>query len=348
MSQDLPTPSGAPVVDLHCHIAGTGAGGSGCFVSEGLRRNWRYRLFLRAFGVSDQDLAAEGDDAVPRRVSERLAESGGVAAAVILALDAVVDARGEPDLSATELYVPNEHVARQARLYPNLLFGASVNPHRRDALDRLDAAAEGGAVLCKWLPPIQGIDPADPRLLPFYRRLAKLELPLLVHTGSEHSFTRGRNELGDPGRLRLPLEAGVTVIAAHAAASGRTGGKTNLARLLPLFAEFPRLFADISSLTQLNKVAALPRLLRHPVAPGRLVYGTDMPLLETAIVSPLYFLHRLPTAHARELRAIANPWDQDLALKRALGVPEEVFHRGASLLRLPSRCQSHGGDSHES
>lgn len=335
MNEGPDRPTQAPVVDLHCHAAGVGAGESGCHVAEGLRRNWRYRVFLRAYGLTERLLAEEGDGAILRRLSERLAESREVSAAVVLALDGAVDEHGELDRGRTEVYVPNRFVAREVRRHPNLLFGASVNPQRRDALDHLAAAAEDGAVLCKWLPPVQGIDPSDPRLTHFYRRLAELRLPLLIHTGSEHSFTRGRNELGDPARLRLPLEAGVTVIAAHAAASGRTGGRSNLARLLPLFAEFPNLYADISSLTQLNKVAALPRLLRHPVAPARLVYGTDTPLLTTAFVSPLYFLHRLPPSRVRELRSIANPWDQDVALKRALGVPEEVFRRGFGLLRRP-------------
>ena len=35
-------------------------------------------------------------------------------------------------------------------------------------------AALSGAVLLKWLPSIQGFDPADPALTPFYRRLAEL------------------------------------------------------------------------------------------------------------------------------------------------------------------------------
>ncbi|MBI5017957.1 MAG: amidohydrolase family protein [Deltaproteobacteria bacterium] len=337
MHQEAGPTTLAPIIDLHCHAAGVGAGGSGCLVSDRLQRNWRYRVFLRAFGVTEELLAAAGDGAILRRLSEQLAESNEVSAAVVLALDGAVDEHGELDRGRTELYVPNEFVARETLRYPNLLFGASVNPYRRDARERLEAAAEGGAVLLKWLPPIQGIDPADPRLAPFYRRLEELRLPLLVHTGSEHSFTRGRNELGDPQRLRLPLELGVTVIAAHGAGSGRTAGQSNLARLLPLFAEFPNLYADISSLTQVNKRRALPRLLGHPTARARLVYGTDMPVLATALVSPLFFLHRLNRGAIREIQSIANPWERDLALKRALGVPEEVFRRGRGLLRLPGR-----------
>ena len=42
----------APFVDLHCHVAGLGAGGSGCFVSERLRRSWKVGFYFRSFGVS--------------------------------------------------------------------------------------------------------------------------------------------------------------------------------------------------------------------------------------------------------------------------------------------------------
>ena len=98
------------------------------------------------------------------------------------------------------------------------------------AFDPLVAFAADGAVLLKWLPSVQGIDPADPRHRPFYRRLAELRLPLLSHTGAEESFTGADNALADPERLRLPLEEGVTVIAAHCAANGTSAGEPNSAR----------------------------------------------------------------------------------------------------------------------
>ena len=47
-----PIPAG--IVDMHCHIAGIGAGGSGCFVSPRLRHNWRFKIYLHSFGVSQQ------------------------------------------------------------------------------------------------------------------------------------------------------------------------------------------------------------------------------------------------------------------------------------------------------
>ena len=49
-----PIPAG--IVDMHCHIAGIGAGGSGCFVSPRLRHNWRFKIYLHSFGVSQKEL----------------------------------------------------------------------------------------------------------------------------------------------------------------------------------------------------------------------------------------------------------------------------------------------------
>jgi uncharacterized protein len=324
------------IIDIHCHIAGIGAGGSGCFVSAAMQRSWKYRIFLRAFGVSERELKAEGDALIIRRLSETLSGSRRVAAAVVLAMDGVVGADGEIDGTRTELYIPNKFVAAQTKLYPGLLYGASVNPYRHDALERLEEAAADAAVLVKWLPSIQQIDPADRRLVPFYLKLRELGLPLLTHTGKEASFTRTRDELADPERLRLPLSLGVTVIAAHAASSGRNNGERNHDRFLRLCREYPNLFADISALTQLNRLGHLRRLLRHTDLHGRLLYGTDMPLLNTAIVSPYPFFPKLSPRRILSIAKISNPWDRDVALKEALGVAVTIFYNAKKVLRLPS------------
>src|SRR5580658_2140938 len=62
-----PIPS--DIVDMHCHIAGLGAGGSGCFVSPRLRNNFRFKIYLRSFGVSEKELLQQGDALVGDRIS---------------------------------------------------------------------------------------------------------------------------------------------------------------------------------------------------------------------------------------------------------------------------------------
>ncbi|HEY4301950.1 MAG TPA: amidohydrolase family protein [Candidatus Didemnitutus sp.] len=328
-----PLPAGQ-FTDMHCHAAGIGAGGSGCFISPELRRSYKFRRYLEAFGVTEADLEKSGDWLVIDRISASLAQSQHVGRAVILALDGVVDAHGELDRARTEIYVPNEFVATAVARHPNLAWGASVNPYRRDALERLQWAADHGAVLVKWLPSIQQIDPADPRLIPFYHRLVELDLPLLAHTGSEHSFTRATDELCDPARLELPLRLGVRVIAAHAATTGEFHGEPSLDRLARLMLRYPNAYADISSLTQINKAGHLGLVLGRPEFAGRLLYGTDFPLVNMPIlVSPWYYAHRLPVSTIRRINALANPWDRDVALKQALGMPADVWTRADAVLR---------------
>ncbi len=321
-----------PLVDLHCHVAGIGAGGSGCFVSPALLNNWRFGFYLRSFGVRREEVEREGDALIGARLSALLAQSRHVSRAVILAIDGVVDARGELDRAATEYYVPNEFVADLCRRHTNLLFGASINPRRHDALARLNSAVTNGAVLLKWLPPIQQIDPGDDQWTPFYQKLAALGLPLLTHTGQEGSFTQSAEELSDPARLRLPLRLGVTVIAAHVATPGSHEGERDLERLASLMVEFPNLHADISSLTQLNKLGMLGEVLRRPEFRGRLLYATDFPLINMALVSPWYFPLNLKVREMARLGGINNPWDADVELKQALGVPADLFGAGNRLL----------------
>lgn len=330
-------------LDMHVHTAGIGAGGSGAFVGAEMRGNLRFHLYLRAFGVTEEELEAEGDGLVIRKISAKVAESEQVARAVILAMDGVV-ADGELDREATQYYVPNDFVAAEVGRYENLCYGASVNPLRHDALARLEQAHKDGALLVKWIPNVMHFDPADPAIEPFYRKLIELELPLLSHAGKEQAFADARDDLGDPRRLAFPLSLGVTVIAAHIATTGESEGEDNFERILPMFDEYPNLYSEISSLTQVNKRNYLKRALDVPGLDRRLLYGTDYPLQFFPLVSSVWHLRHIGAGAARRVGSIRNQWDRDVALKRAIGTPEHVFVRSAELLDV-ERCVSQT-DSH--
>jgi predicted TIM-barrel fold metal-dependent hydrolase len=228
--------------------------------------------------------------------------------------------------------VPNDFVLAGVRRHTNLLFGASIHPQRNNALELLEEAASQGAVLVKWLPPIQRIDPSDRRHIPFYEKMAELRLPLLTHTGTERSFTAHIDELGAPERLRLPLDVGVTVIAAHSGGNGRTGRERNIDIFLRLCGEYPNLYGDISASTLLNSLGNLPRLLRGDIR-NRLLYGSDMPLPNTRLVTPLAFPFRIAPRRIIAISRIDNPWDRDVALKEALGVRDDILGNTARLLK---------------
>ncbi len=316
------------VIDWHVHVAGLGYGGSGAFINQAMRDNIRFGFFLKWMGVTLEELEAHGDQLVVQRLDEKLAGSSLVDAAVVLAMDGVIDQRsGELDRESTQIYVPNDYVMRETARYPRLLFGASVNPNRADAIERLERVHRQGAWVIKWLPSIMYIDPADRRFIPFYDRMAELDIPLLSHAGKEDAFASARDELSDPRRLELPLRRGVTVIAAHIATTGRSEGEDNFERILPMFQEYPNLYTDVSSLTLINKRGYLARALRVPGLSQRMLYGTDWPLQYWPMVSPWYHLRHIGLGNAWRLSRIANVWDLDVRLKQHIGLPEAVFTR---------------------
>jgi len=325
------------ILDMHVHVAGIGAG-SGCFIAPRLRGNWRFGLYLKAFGTSRREIEQHGDAVVIRRIQESLRESRLVDGALLLALDKVYDpVGGEPNPGLTEIYVPNEFVRDGIAPFPNLYFGASVNPYRPDWEEELQRVHGDNALLIKWLPAVQHIDPSDPAIIPFYRRIRELGLPLLVHTGAERSFSTPHDALGDPHLLHLPLREGVTVIAAHVATTGKKEGVEYFERLLPMLVRYDNLYADISSLTQLNKCRYPQRVLKRRDLFAKLLFGSDFPLTNAGLgpfrlVSPLYFFPALPPGKILTLGREKNVWDRDVLLKRALGFPEEVFTRPAAML----------------
>ncbi len=322
------------LIDIHCHAGGIGAGKSGCFISDKLKRSVKFRAYLRALNLTLTDIEKAGDDLAASRVSQMLRTSKRVGKAVFMALDGVVDPAGNLDGAKTEVYIPNDFVAAAAKRHDNLLFGASVNPMRGGALERLLESAEEGAVLIKWLPNIQRIDPADERHIPFYLAMKKARLPLLVHTGHERSFTSYDDKFGDPERLRLPLSLGLTVIACHCGGHGSYMAEKSAARFLKMCACFPNLYGDISATTQLRSPGGFVRLTHDPLLKGRLLYGSDMPLVNTLAASPFLFAHKLSPKNLLRISKIENPWDRDIELKKALGFSLDNLADPLAILRL--------------
>jgi len=169
------------------------------------------------------------------------------------------------------------------------------------------------------------IDPADPRLIPFYKKMVELNLPLLSHTGKEKSFSRAAEELGDPEKLRLPLSLGVTVVAAHIASSEKYHGERGPDRLARLMREFPNLYTDIFR-ADADQPAGL--LERSP-GPARIFREAGLwhgfPLINTRLVFAVVFVS--PVARQKySIWRTKNPWDRDVLMKHDLGVRRKLSH----------------------
>jgi len=244
-------------------------------------------------------------------------------------MDGVYGSDGRLDRAYTEFLISNDYVLEIVRRYPmEFLAGVSINPQRRDAIDEVHRCADAGAVLVKVLPNAQQFNPADPQYKPFYRALAERQLPFLSHVGYEFSLIGKDQSMGDPDRLRLALDEGTTVIAAHACSYGLILYE----KFLPTFQEFatryPHFYADISALTHPNRFMMLLHLRRHPELHDRLLFGTDYPLS----VFHLPAWGRVPFRSLRAMIRTKNRFDRQVSVCRELGVK---FHSLDDIVMQP-------------
>lgn len=310
------------LVDAHVHVVGNGSGGTGCWLRI---RAWQRPLaaiMLRHIGLPASALKGDLDRLYLERLLE-LVRGSSLGAIVILAQDQVYDEQGRV-LDTGAFYVPNDYVLRLARQHPEFLPAVSIHPARPDALEELDRCLADGAVMMKCLPNCHNIDCNDRRYTRFWERMAAARLPLLAHTGSEHTLPVVRPDLADPRVLTLPLECGVTVIAAHC------GTKTAPfdSEYFPVFAQmtkrFPNLYGDTSAFNVPGRGRHVPECLRPPLL-ERMIHGSDYPV-------PVHghFAWMNGTVDWKTFRRWErepNILERDYQLKRAMGFPEETFTR---------------------
>ena len=318
-------------IDCHVHIVGNGSGGTGCWLRV---RGWHRplaALMLRSIGLPGDAMTGDMDRLYIERLLE-LVRGSSLGAAVILAQDLVYDDQGREVKDAGSFYVPNEYVLKLARTHPEFLPAVSIHPARPDALEELERCLAGGAVMMKCLPNCQNINCADRRFTKFWERMAEAKLPLLAHTGGEHTLPVVRPDYSDPRILALPLECGVTVIAAHCATkSGLTDPE-----YFHVFAEmtrrFPNLYGDTSAFNVPLRCRHVDKCLQEPLL-SRMVHGSDYPVPVHGYWAWLW--RHLDWKSMRRWEREPNILERDYQLKVAMGFPPECFTRIGRLLRTP-------------
>lgn len=304
------------MIDCHVHLAALQDRANGCYISPRMLNSAIFRFLGWQQELPLEDVTRSNQKYVQTLLSE-LRESRYIDKAVILGLDGVYDESGKLDMEKTEFLIGNDYVLRVAREHQHeFLPGVSINPQRRDAIEELDRCVEAGAKLVKVLPNTQGFDPANRRYLPFYRRLARHKIPFLSHVGYEIVLTGQDQSAGDPNKLRLALEEGVTVIAAHGCSNGLVAYEPYYRTLLDLVQRYANFFADVSALTLPNRFGMLWRLQRHPEVHARLLFGTDYPL-------PVFHWPCWGRIWLRDFRTIIrtnNRFDRKYLILKSLGV----------------------------
>ena len=315
------------LIDCHVHLAAFREGDNGCFISPRMLESPLFRFLLWKHGLSATQAAQSNKKYIDDLLAE-LRASEHVGRAVLLGMDGAYDAYGTLDRERTDLLVSNDYVLEvTARCPDEFLAGVSINPQRRDAITEVERCAEAGAALVKVLPNAQAFDPGSPAYIPFYRALAHHRLPLLSHVGYEFSLIGKDQSVGDPARLRLALDEGVTVIAAHGCSNGLIVHEPFYATLLSLVRTYPRFFTDLSALTLPNRFLMLLKLRRHPELADRLLFGTDYPLA-------VFHFPAWGRVRMRELASIirtTNRFDRHYRVLRSLGIAPASFEKAITV-----------------
>ena len=315
---------------MHVHMVGNGSNGSGAWLRLSGWHRWLAGFMLRQLGFPADTLNGDLETIYTTAVLEWIRDSS-LDAVVLLAHERVHDPDGTPRPDLGSMFVPNDLVLDLARQHSEFLAGVSIHPARADAIDELDRCVGAGAVLMKCLPNCQNIDCSDKRYQPFWRRMAELGVPLLAHTGGEHTVPVINAAFADPKLLRLPLECGVTVIAGHCATRSGLGDPDYFHDWRVMAGEFPNLYGDISAMVSLNRCGHLRDCLEADISP-RIVHGSDFPV--PVLGHRLWLQGGIDYQTFRRIQNEKNPLERDWKFKEALGFEHEIVTRVADLLPL--------------
>jgi len=316
---------------MHVHVVGNGTGGTGCWLRVGTWHRPLAAIMLRHIGLPGGAMSGDLDRLYIERLLE-LVRGSSLGAAVILAQDLVYDEQGKVIEGAGSFYVPNDYVLNLADKYPEFLPAVSIHPARPDALEELDRCLARGAAMMKCLPNCHNIDCNNKRYTRFWEKMAEAKLPLLAHTGGEHTLPVVRPEFADPRVLTLPLECGVTVIAAHCRTKSGLFDPEYFQVFADMTREFPNLYGDTSAFNVPIRGRHIPECLREPLA-ARMVHGSDYPVPVHGHFAWMKGFVDWKTF--RKWEKHPNILERDYQLKLAMGFAPEVFTRIHSLMRRP-------------
>ena len=348
--------------DIHVHIGGSGSNKSGIWLNPetqdklNLKRFLKFKIYMSASKVKTVENA---EQEFLDRILDLYKNPFPMGKSHILAFDKNYNSDGTLNLNHTTLFIPNDYVYQLSKKHPGLFIPTiSIHPDRKDALRELTKWGEKGVKFIKWLPNAMRIDPSNSKYVPFYNLLKKYNITLLTHTGEEKAVEGDHyQKLGNPLRLKLPLNMGVKVVMAHLASLGSCADYENDNQLVSCFDLFWRLFTDskyknnlfgeISAVTLHTRIGKpIDTLLQHPELHHRIVNGSDYPLPAINIIFRTKQMLELGYITAEEQEILNeiysyNPLLFDFVSKRLLKHPKTKQKLLPEAFELPKELGCH-------
>jgi uncharacterized protein len=336
MNTEYPPIKEGSIIDSHVHIAGGDTEKTGCYLSKQMRHSVAFKLNLFLNGISEKQFNMEGSTLFIKRICSNLEKSVWVKKNIILSFDGVHHPNGYFDEERTHFFVPDRYVLDLASQHSNIWAGISIHPYSKNCIQRLEQGKEQGAKLIKWIPGAQCIDPMDRQLDSFYKRVAKLNIPMLVHTGYEHTIPVYTQKFANPIFLRRMLDHGVYVIAAHGGTRHYPWEPCFFSEFVQLLDSYPNLFGDTAALFMPFARYVLYQLIKSPRLAHRFFFGTDfpVPLFSTGLWS--HISKKAKPLFSKNQTVL----DRAFLLMWALGLDVHFFERATSFFIDPQSSTS--------
>lgn len=221
-------------------------------------------------------------------------------------------------LENTILSSNNEQTIEICKKNDNFLYGANLNPLDKDIETKFRSAIEDKAVLIKVLPSFQDVDLADKRCMPFYEMLKENNMPLLVHTGLEHTLKNSKQQLNNPVKLESAAKLGVKIICAHCGAKLHFYEKCYFQEWKNLALKYENVYGDLSGMILFYRKSYLKKILRDDSIKSKVLFGSDYPAYP----------------YLNLFKDNDNIFDDWYYTFEKLGFDDDFFSRGNKLLRL--------------
>ena len=206
----------------------------------------------------------------------RRMDEAGIEKTVLLYIDQALQ-YGETDITVEQ---QNKRVSEVARKYPErIIYFCGVDPRRENAVEIFERSVNEWGARGLKLYPTTGFFPADRAVYPLYERASAWKLPVFFHTGPE-----GLPYTHPSVLLRVLIDfPDLTVIAAHLS-------NEFWRDLIALGEVRENVMCDISAkqIVARQNYPQFCHILRRfldEFGTGRVMFGTDAPLLERAASS---------------------------------------------------------------
>ena len=310
-------------IDMHVHMVGTAWRVRRLAAVERMA-SLAGRLSCCASSVSGERAQKAISKPSMRSIFCKLVRESSMDAVVLLAHERVHDPDGTPREDLGSMFVPNDVVLGLAK-HPGISAG------RFDSSGPARCARRTGALPRRRRRPDEmSAELPEHRFFRygvtggFGSEWRKRGLPLLAHTGGEHTVPVINAALADPRLLRFPLECGVTVIAAHCG--------TRAALSIPIISmpgwgccANSRIFTATSARWFRSIAAAICAIVCATEIAPRILHGSDFPV--PVLGHRMWLQGWIDRATFRRCQKIANPLERDWQFKLALGFSERRSRR---------------------